>query len=41
VKNLIWFAWSDWMRNAGVVKKDGSRKDNVYAAFRAVRNREL
>ena len=41
VENLIWFAWSDWMRNAGVVQKDGSRKDSVYPAFRAVRNREL
>ena len=41
VQVLIWFAWSDWMRNAGVVRGDGSRKDHVYAAFRAVRNREL
>ncbi|MCB8982365.1 MAG: C39 family peptidase [Ardenticatenaceae bacterium] len=41
VKNLIWFGWSDWMRNAGVVKKDGARKEHVYPAFRAVRNREL
>jgi len=38
---LIWFAWSDFMRNAGVVKTDGNRKDHVYPAFRAVRNREL
>jgi hypothetical protein len=41
VETLIWFAWSDWMRNSGVVKTDGSRKDGVYPAFRAVRNREL
>ncbi len=38
---LIWFAWSDFMRNAGVLKTDGNRKEHVYPAFRAVRNREL
>ena len=38
---VIWFAWSDWMRNAGIVDKNGQRKPQVYAAFRAVRNREL
>ncbi len=38
---LIWFAWSDWMRNAGIVEHDGRRKEHVYDAFRAVRNREL
>ncbi|MCA9935053.1 MAG: C39 family peptidase [Ardenticatenaceae bacterium] len=38
---IIWFAWSDWMRNAGIVRHDGQRKDHVYAAFRAMRNREL
>ncbi len=38
---LIWFAWSDWMRNAGMVTKDGTRKDLVYNAFRRVRNREI
>lgn len=38
---LIWFAWSDWMRNAGIVDKNGNRKEAVYAAFRQVRNREL
>lgn len=38
---LIWFAWSDWMRNAGVVTKDGARKDFVYNVFRRVRNREI
>ncbi len=41
VEVLIWFAWSDWMRNAGIVKTDGSRKDHVYSAFRSMRNREL
>jgi hypothetical protein len=41
IEALIWFAWSDWMRNAGVVRGDGSRKEHVYPAFRAVRNREL
>lgn len=41
VEVLIWFAWSDLMRNAGVVKTDGNRKDHVYSAFRSVRNREL
>lgn len=38
---VIWFAWSDWMRNAGIVDKNGRRKDHVYLAFRAVRNREI
>lgn len=38
---LIWFGWSDWMRNAGIVDRNGNRKPHVYPAFRAVRNREL
>jgi hypothetical protein len=38
---LIWFAWSDLMRNAGIVDSQGNRKPHVYDAFRAVRNREL
>jgi hypothetical protein len=38
---VIWFAWSDWMRNAGMVDRDGQRKAHVFDAFRAVRNREL
>lgn len=38
---VIWFAWSDWMRNAGVVRRDGAEKDHLYAAFRSVRNREV
>ncbi len=38
---VIWFAWSDWMRNAGIVRRDGAKKEHVYAAYRAMRNREL
>lgn len=38
---LIWFAWSDLMRNAGVVDNRGQRKSGVYEAFVAVRNREF
>ncbi|GAB4267539.1 MAG: hypothetical protein Kow0080_09780 [Candidatus Promineifilaceae bacterium] len=38
---VIWFAWSDFMRNAGIVDKNGKRKDHVYPAFRKVRNKEL
>ena len=38
---LIWFAWSDLMRNAGVVNNRGERKAKVYEAFVAVRNREF
>jgi hypothetical protein len=38
---VIWFAWTDWMRNAGILDKNGRRKDHVYPAFRAIRNREL
>ncbi len=38
---VIWFAWTDWMRNAGILDKNGKRKAHVYPAFRAVRNREL
>lgn len=37
---VIWFAWSDWMRNAGVVRRDGTPKEHVHAAFRRVRSRE-
>jgi hypothetical protein len=33
---VIWFAWSDWMRNAGIVTQDGSHKAHVYDAFQAV-----
>ncbi|MFQ5433985.1 MAG: hypothetical protein ACE5FD_03830, partial [Anaerolineae bacterium] len=38
---VIWFAWSDLMRNAGIVDRNGNRKDHVYPAFRLVRNREI
>lgn len=38
---LIWFAWSDHMRNAGIVKRDGSVKEQVFDAFRQVRDRTL
>jgi len=38
---VFWFGWSDWMRNAGIVRRDGAQKDHLYAAFRAMRNREL
>ncbi|MEM7332804.1 MAG: cellulase family glycosylhydrolase, partial [Chloroflexota bacterium] len=38
---LVWFAWSDFMRNAGVVTKDGRRKSAVYAAFQDVRDGTL
>lgn len=38
---VIWFAWSDWMRNAGVVRRDGTPKEHVHAAFRRVRSREV
>lgn len=37
---VIWFAWSDWMRNAGIVRRDGAPKDHLFAAYRNVRNRE-
>lgn len=33
---LIWFAWSDWMRNAGVVNKQGGQKSKVYTAYQDV-----
>lgn len=38
---LIWFGWSDWMRNAGIVDHDGRPKQHVFAAFEAVRDRRL
>jgi hypothetical protein len=37
---VIWFAWSDWMRNAGFVRRDGAPKEHLFAAFRGIRNRE-
>jgi hypothetical protein len=33
---VIWFAWSDWMRNSGIVRHDGSHKSHVYDAFQSV-----
>ena len=33
---IIWFAWSDWMRNAGVVRTDGSPKAHAYDAYQSV-----
>lgn len=38
---LIWFAWSDLMRNAGIVDGNGNRKAHVYDVFKQVRNGEL
>jgi hypothetical protein len=38
---IMWFAWSDWMRNAGIVDHNGRRKSAVYAAFERVRNRQF
>ena len=37
---VMWFGWSDWMRNAGIVRRDGAQKEHLYAAYRSVRNRE-
>ncbi|MEM7801980.1 MAG: NBR1-Ig-like domain-containing protein, partial [Chloroflexota bacterium] len=36
---VIWFAWSDLMRNAGIVKMDGDKKNHVFTAFERVRDR--
>ncbi|MFZ0545896.1 MAG: NBR1-Ig-like domain-containing protein, partial [Candidatus Promineifilaceae bacterium] len=30
---LIWFAWSDWMRNAGITTKDGQMKAHIGDAY--------
>lgn len=38
---VIWFAWSDLMRNAGIVDNQGRRKTAVYAAFENIRNRKF
>ncbi len=37
---VVWFAWSDWMRNAGIVRRDGAQKEHLFAAYRHIRNRE-
>jgi hypothetical protein len=34
---VIWFAWSDWLVNAGIVDKNGNPKDEIYDAFAEVR----
>lgn len=38
---VVWFAWSDFMRNAGVVTRDGRKKSAVYSAFQDVRDGAL
>lgn len=41
VPNVIWFAWSDHMHNAGIVKHNGEPKEHIFEAFRQVRDREI
>jgi hypothetical protein len=41
VPAVIWFGWSDLMRNAGIVDNSGRRKSSVYAAFENIRNRKF
>lgn len=36
---IIWFAWSDNMRNAGMVKSDGSEKPHLFDVFKEIRDR--
>lgn len=38
---LVWFAWSDNMQNAGIVRGDGAPKAPIFDAFRQVRERTL
>ena len=38
---LIWFAWSDNMRNAGMVKSDGTPKPHLFEAFKQIRDRSI
>ncbi|MFZ0544117.1 MAG: glycosyl hydrolase, partial [Candidatus Promineifilaceae bacterium] len=38
---VIWFAWSDEMRNAGMVDRNGNPKAHIYEVFEAVRDREI
>ncbi|MCP4356859.1 MAG: cellulase family glycosylhydrolase [Chloroflexi bacterium] len=38
---IIWFAWSDLMRNAGIVDNQGQRKSHVYEAFVKIRERKF
>jgi hypothetical protein len=41
VEVLIWFAWSDEMRNAGMVDRQGKVKKHVHAVFEQVRDRKI
>lgn len=41
VEAVIWFAWSDNMQNAGIVRADGTAKSEILDAFIAVRDRKL
>ena len=36
---LIWFGWTDLMRNAGILTADGQPKPNVFEAFEHMRER--
>ena len=36
---LIWFGWTDLMRNAGILTADGRPKPNVFEAFEHMRQR--
>lgn len=38
---VIWFAWSDNMNNAGIVRGDGQVKSKIFDAFVDVRDRKL
>jgi hypothetical protein len=38
---VIWFAWSDNMNNAGIVRGDGRVKSKIFDAFVDVRDRKL
>ena len=40
VAALIWFGWTDLMRNAGVNTIDNQPKAHIYAAFEAMKNQE-
>lgn len=36
---LIWFGWTDLMRNAGILTADGQPKDHIFAAFEHMKAR--
>ncbi len=38
---VIWFAWSDVMREAGLVDRNGQRKEPIYARFFEIVRREI